>query len=131
MGAWGVSSFENDDAIDWLEELLQSDNFLILYSAFEMVDEDYLECPDGCNALAAAEVVAALGDNCRDNMPEPAKQWVANHKAQYTEDLSTMALGAIDRVTAANSELNELWQESDEYSEWLSDIKGLKAALAA
>lgn len=131
MGAWGVSTFENDDAVDWLEELIGSVNLLILYSTFEMLEEDYLECPDGCNALAAAEVVAALNNQARASFPEQAKQWVATHKNDKSDDLLDLALNAVDKVISKSSELNELWKKSDEYGEWLKDVASLKLALKA
>lgn len=131
MGAWGVSSFENDDALDWLEELLASDGLLILYSAFEMLDEEFIECPDACNALAACEVVAALKGNARPTLPEQAEDWLKAHHDDDIQELHQMALRAIERITSEDSELNELWQESDEYDDWLADIKQLKDALSA
>ncbi len=135
MGAWGISSFDNDDAADWLEELLLADNLLILYSAFEMVDEEYLEFPDACNALAAAEVVLALKGNTRKGVPAKAQQWVQQHQSSATADelaeLTKMAIAAVKKVTSPDSELDELWQESEDYDDWLEDIITLKEALKA
>jgi len=30
MGAWGLASFDNDDAIDWLHELERTDDFTLV-----------------------------------------------------------------------------------------------------
>ena len=42
MGAWGIGSFENDEALDWLSDLVASGDASVIESA-----------------LAAADVVAA------------------------------------------------------------------------
>lgn len=64
MGAWGSGSFENDDALDWLTDFCDDpDKGLIadaLTTVAEMDDSEYLEAPDCCVAIAAAEIVAAL-----------------------------------------------------------------------
>ena len=61
MGAWGVGSFENDDAADWvagLDEISLADLTGILSQAAD--DPAYLEGPAASVAVAAGEVVAAL-----------------------------------------------------------------------
>ena len=65
MGAWGRGSFDNDDAADWALELEAADNLLPLADAFDL-PTGYLEAPDGCIALAAAEVLLALAGKARD-----------------------------------------------------------------
>ena len=62
MGAWGVLAFDNDDANDWAYGLEDADDLSLIESAFKTVEEeeDYLESPDACNALAACEVLARL-----------------------------------------------------------------------
>lgn len=61
MGAWGVQAFENDDAMDFAADLVDADSLDVVATSFEaIVPGEYLEAPDCCIALAAAEVVAAL-----------------------------------------------------------------------
>jgi len=61
MGAWGIGSFDNDDAVDWAYELGESQGTELLVATLEAIGpEDHLEAPDCSIALAAAEVVAAL-----------------------------------------------------------------------
>ncbi len=45
--------------------------------------------------------------------------------------LVSEALRALDLVTAENSELYELWEETSYFEEWLISINKIKAALSA
>jgi hypothetical protein len=37
MGTWGYGPLENDDAADWLDELLEDQEFFLLSQAFDDV----------------------------------------------------------------------------------------------
>jgi hypothetical protein len=53
--------------------------------------------------------------------------WVEEHKLlQPSPDLVQKAHLVITRILAENSELNELWQESEEYNAWLQSVTELK-----
>ena len=79
MGAWGCRTFENDDASDWLYELYESDDFSIVEAALKSVTSGgYLEAPDCCNALAAAEVVAALNNKPASSLPKELISWLSS-----------------------------------------------------
>ena len=58
VGTWGEGVFENDDAADWVEELLDStreEQLESIESAFAEVlnSTDYVEAPDASIAIAA------------------------------------------------------------------------------
>lgn len=61
MGAWGVGSFENDDAGDFLGDVTDSGDLSLIREALDNVltSTEYVEAPDACMAIVAAEVVAA------------------------------------------------------------------------
>lgn len=59
-GAWGVGSFENDDAADWSSACSQSLGIGPVVRALnDVFSPGYLEAPQAAEAIAAAEVVAA------------------------------------------------------------------------
>ena len=62
MGAWGVGPFENDDASDWVYQLEGAEDLELVRGTLEAAanPQGYLEAPTCSEALAAAEVVAAL-----------------------------------------------------------------------
>ena len=61
MGAWGLGSFENDGACDFLADATESGDLTLLREALDNVltSTEYVEAPDACNAIVAAEIIAA------------------------------------------------------------------------
>ena len=127
MGAWGHTSFENDDALDWVFELGEAEGFSFLSDTFnalfENQEEDYLDVYYCARALAAAEVVAALKGNAAEGLPEEVANWLAG-KTHSDADLTASAVKAVGAVLTA-SELKELWEETDEFGVWQVDVGGL------
>lgn len=131
MGAWGVGPFDNDDAVDWAYELEESSGVEAIQAALDAVEPDtYLEAPDCSMALAAAEVVAALNGQPHESLPLEVSSWVADHSDEIDEDLLGLALLAIHRIET-ESELKDLWEESEEYAAWLATVADLKDRLSA
>jgi hypothetical protein len=74
MGAWGYLAFENDDALDWLEEL-ETGGADVVRQALAKAGDRYVEAPDGATAIAAAEVTSASQGN-RGELPSSVADWV-------------------------------------------------------
>lgn len=133
MGAWGVLAFDNDDANDWAYDLEKASDLALVESAFEAIEEadDYLEAPDATNALAACEVLARLNGKpgYQNAYTEKVDQWVAAHPLQPASSLLKRAETVIDRILGDNSELKELWIDSDENEQWLASIEQLRQRL--
>jgi len=130
MGTWEVSCFENDDAMDWVSGLEGVSNNSIIIKALDTVvssKEAYLEAPDCAVALAAAEVVAALKGRPSEDVPEEVSSWTTGKPAPDVV-LVSKAVRAIDRIMT-NSELKDLWSESDELSQWHDCLNDLKTRL--
>ena len=92
-----------------------------------MVD-NYLDA-DWCSpALAAAEVVAALRG--KPVLPDDVAAWVSAHADLDTTEAQPKASQAVQHILA-ESELKELFQESDEYDQWVGGVNDLLARLRA
>jgi hypothetical protein len=136
MGAWGPLTFDNDTACDWSYDLENTDDLSLVESAFADVEstgpDDFLEQDQACNALAACEVLARLrGHPGYTNAYTAAvDRWVAAHKLPPSSDLLTRATAVIDRILADNSELRDLWSESDP-TEWQDAVQDLRRRLTA
>jgi hypothetical protein len=133
VGAWGHGPFENDDALDWLADFEEAgiprtlEATLFPITAIE--DDLYLEAPDASEAVAAAEVVAALRGNGHPFLAKrPVMGWVAANGEVATNDLVRMAQQAVRRVQAS-SELRDLWEEAGELDAWNSTLDDLLARL--
>jgi len=120
-----LTTFENDDALDWVYLLEKTQDMSILEDTLSLVldSEEYLEASDCCTALAAAEVVAALNGSPSSYLPDEVTQWVTG-KGEPEPALLSRAKRAIEAVLQA-SELKELWKETDEYEDWLEEVEGL------
>jgi hypothetical protein len=129
VGAWGTGAFENDDALDWIAEFCEEPGEEGLRAALSAAaDADgYLESSDASNALAAAEVVAALnGAPTADTVvAEDYLPIVARMGLPVSRELRALALRAIDRVTS-DSELKELWDEAESPAPWYAAVAALR-----
>ena len=132
MGAWGADSFENDDAADWVADFCDAPGqVLIMNTLSAIVDLDsgeYLEAPDCSMGIAAAEVVAALKKAPNPNLSEHLKTCLSQVNIKADPKLVALALKAIERIKT-NSELKELWDESETPDEWYQALTGLENRL--
>lgn len=136
MGTWSVDAFGNDNAADWAYELEEAEDLGPIEEALTSVlsaSGEYVEAPDAAIALAAAEVLARLSGSPgeKNAYTEEIDNWVAGTSVKPTAELIEMAKAAIDRILAENSELNELWKDSDEYDDWRASVSDLRARLGA
>lgn len=136
MGAWSMDAFGNDDAADWAQELEEAEDFSPIEEAIEAVlgvGDEYLEAPEASVAVAAIEVLARLGGSPGEPSvySEAADQWVARQQARPDAELIDKAQAVIARILAEDSELNELWQESEDYEAWRAGLEALGARLSA
>lgn len=137
MGAWSHEPFGNDTACDWAYELEESEGYAVVEDAFnqiiEMSTEEYIDADIGCVAHAAAEVLAkSFGRGVEEeDIPEAVEKWLEQNKNKTNPALIPKAIRALKLLTSENSELNELWQESDYYTEWTSNIDELKEILSS
>lgn len=131
MGAFGAGVFDNDDALDWLEELLaSSDTGLILRALDDALASDYLEMPEASAALVAAEVLAARNLRASPSLPEDLRTWTERADLVLTEQMLARAQTAVSRV-ATESELAEVWAESGAAEEWQASLVDLRERLDA
>jgi hypothetical protein len=133
MGAWGVGAFENDSAADWIADLpaaLPQTLRLTLRPVIAIEPDLYLDERDSSEAIAAAEVIAAMAGRPGDAVlrnPEVA-EWAQEHSEWLDPDLVRDASAAVDRVHTS-SELRDLWSESADYELWLAALDDLRRRL--
>ena len=136
MGAWSHEPFGNDTAADWADGLVESKDLSYVEAALDKVLQkgaDYLEAPDAEEAIAAIEVIAKLlGKGTQsDAYTKEIDAWVKSSKHKPSDTLLQKAQHVIDRVLSLNSEMLELWQESDQASAWKASMSNLRAAVSA
>jgi hypothetical protein len=113
MGATGAGPFENDDALDFLDDLEDSDapeRREKVESALGRVIRatDYIEAPTMSEAIAAAVVVAACDDPESVVGERNVPRWIDEDPMDVDERLEELATRALHR--ALDSDDNELWE---------------------
>lgn len=133
MGAWGIGSFDNDDAADFLADVTESGDLSLIREVLGNViaSTEYVEAPDACQAIAASEVLAAaLGrPTSAAQQEDEIGQWVARIRPTVDNALAAQARDALTRILAQDSELRELWAETEEFSEWQATVVELRRQL--
>lgn len=126
MGAWGLGSFDNDDAADFLADVTESGDLSLVREVLDNVltSTEYVEAPDASQAIAAAEILAfALGrPTLAAQREETLALWISRLRPVVEPELAAQARDALTRILAPNSELRELWEESDEFLDWRAAV---------
>lgn len=133
MGTWGHRNFENDTALDFVNEV-EDEGFDRIQHAIKLVaehpEEEHLDADESVAALAAIEFIAAAKGNQSEDFPESAEDWLqkAGNGPLLGQDTAQLAR-VIERVRS-NSELRDLWQdEGGEPTEWLAVLSDLEKRL--
>lgn len=133
MGTWDAGPFDNDSAADFANDLDDTPEHgrvalirAVLTAA--AANDTYLDLDEGAPAVAAAALIV-----CR--LPG-GKQFAPNGYGPEAAvpvlpaDLVPLAIRAIERVLAANSELASLWSEDMRAQRpWHTSMQQLKSVL--
>lgn len=127
MGAWGTGTFDNDDAADWVYELLGSADLTPAREALAatMDSDGWLEIPEGARAVGAAAAVAASFDGDTRGLPDEVVEWLEYHPDAATLADARLAIDALERVASVDSELREVWLEAANGPAWVEEIARL------
>jgi hypothetical protein len=136
VGTWSHEPFGNDSANDWAYGLEDQTDFSLVAQAIQNVldnGNDYLDSDVAVEAVAAAEVLAkALGRGTQaDAYTEKVDTWLRSLGVNPSPDLLSKAQAALTRIVGPDSELRELWEESDDFETWQSSIRALQSAVGA
>lgn len=113
MGTWDTGAFDNDGAGDWVADLRhaapEERAGLLLDALRNVTDEpDYVEVDTAQAALAASAVVAAA----RPGAPSAVPDFLADGAIDLPDGTEALAVRALDRIMAKDSEWHELWAET-------------------
>ena len=132
MGTWDIGPFDNDTAADFsstVDEAPSEKRAEVLRAAFHEVTstgDDYLDSDEAVEAIAAAALVAA---QCPGGDPVTTAYGPKEPLPELPAELRPLAVAALDRILTPESELLELWEESDG-EEWKAGVRKLRAVLA-
>ncbi|MCH4887410.1 DUF4259 domain-containing protein [Acidaminobacter sp. JC074] len=132
MGAWGYKSFENDDAVDFLDDLSETRNTKSIIKVFDKTthEPDYLEAPLCSEALAAAELVCLITEGEVEALPSSVIDWYKSGLGLFKRSVKfspadiKKAAYAVEKIIN-ESELKELWEESEDFGKWKKNNEDL------
>jgi Domain of unknown function (DUF4259) len=133
MGAWDTGIFDDDSALDFLEELTQAkDPFKLMNESFALAaTSDYLDYGAAQSVLVSAAAIDTLLNGTKHGKDlEDLDAWVLRNRNLKVAPLKVPAVSAIRRVLSEGSELRELWSENTkDYPSWRGGIESLAARL--
>ena len=130
MAAWGTKTFEEDTANDWIQELIDSEDAREFLSESLSIDPGYIEADQASIVLAASETLIALLDEPRSAVPGELVDWVGDNECDDVSDLPEVALPALAKVLGKESELREIWSDSEDFDEWLENVESMREVIS-
>jgi hypothetical protein len=131
VGSRGVASFENEAAGDWLLLVEEApDPGAVMASAIDDVIRaaEFLKVDVCCQAIAAAELCACCARQLPDRLADNVDRWVqANRHTPHADEVE-LTVQAVTRV-CEESELRDLWEDSEDCSQWLAEVDHLLSRL--
>ncbi|WP_315819699.1 DUF4259 domain-containing protein [Paraflavitalea speifideaquila] len=130
MGTWGHRNFENDAALDFVNEV-EDNGIDVIEDTIQRVanlpEEDYLEDDDSASVLAAIEFIAAAKGKQSEDFPESAEDWLGKANPATLLAVEKAQLSKIIERVKNNSGLRDAWQEEGgEPTEWLAVLSDLE-----
>ncbi len=136
MGAWGYKTFEDDAAFDWYDEFCNSNQSIkIIEAVLDTVlnNDEYVDYDEGMAVFVVCEIIAASKGKPSERFPDdeyhsfedgavPEIRYNLLRKG-LTDELIAKTIKAANKVRDhEQSELRELWAESENFESWKENI---------
>jgi hypothetical protein len=126
MGTWGLETFEDDIASDWLEDLYESDPIAFFKHCLDHTRHDNLESLACVGVVCTAEIIHAVIREPRQGLPEVVHHWLDENKGLDVFPLIPGAIEGLRRVIGPHSQMHQLWEDDAErYDGWKQRIGDL------
>ena len=137
MGTWDIGPFDNDSAADWCGDLHDADPAdragRIRQALVDAAEETgFLDSREGGRAIAAAAILVSQLPGGAPLTSSYAPDFLLDGgRVEVPAELPALAVRALDRVLAADSEWFELWGESNDPEAAYAVVRDLRAELSA
>ena len=112
-------------APEWIAALLRSHSTTLVDKTLAgLIDAEYAEADECYEALAAAEVVAALCGAPLPELPDDIAKWVEDHRKPLQSKAVETARAAVERVRT-DSEIKQLWEEGEDRERFEAAVNDL------
>lgn len=133
MGAWDCGIFDDDTAMDVLDELLESENIIEDMKKYfgGALKEDYIEY-DMCHyvLVSSAIIDSVINGTKYETGNDEYEEFIEDLDGAEIDTVRKGAIKALNAILSEKSELNELWMENgDLYEEWRKNVEDLNSRL--
>lgn len=132
MGAWGTGPFENDDALDLVGEINDSEPDAVAELLSDILDvpdpDEEMDEVDGTEAYAVAALLAAKLERLEVTSPDVLDA-VSKIPTEVVGALLPNARTMLTRILGENSEFAEMWIESGRLEKIRGEIGKIQRAL--
>lgn len=128
MSAWGISNFENDTAMDWVDYLIQENkgvNFKDFVNTF--IDDfasDQTTLIECSKFLTVAETIAGLVGNPAIDFPEELADWIEKKYIKIEQTTLNKTKEGV-KLVMLDSEAKEMYLDSGYFKSWEKAQKDL------
>ena len=128
MSAWGISNFENDTAMDWVDYLIQENkgvNFKDFVNTF--IDDfasDQTTLIECSKFLTVAETIAGLVGNPAIDFPEELADWIEKKYIKIEQTTLNKTKEGV-KLVILDSEAKEMYLDSGYFKSWEKAQKDL------
>ena len=131
MDSTKYSNFDNDAAIDWLLDFCEEPSIIKIDSALVLILDENNSCEaiDCEEAITSAEVVAALFGKPFADFPAEELTAIKNCGITLPPKYKNRAIEVLTKILD-QSELKELWAETNEFNEWVTAVNELMKRLS-
>jgi hypothetical protein len=126
--SWGISNFENDAALAWVNDLINDKSASLLketvMSFLENFDPEDTDIDQCSRFLAACETFAALVGNPPEEMPIELEDWIEKKYTQLEVSIFKNCVTGIDLILK-ESEIRALYEDSGYLKSWIKNQEDL------
>ncbi len=128
MSAWGISNFENDTAMDWVDYLIQENKGVNIKDFVNTFIDDFasdqttlIECS---KFLTVAETIAGLVGNPAIDFPEELADWIEKKYIKIEQTTLNKTKEGV-KLVMLDSEAKEMYLDSGYFKSWEKAQKDL------
>lgn len=121
MSAWGISNFENDTALDWVNKVIQLKEMSTLETSvdgflanFSPEETSLIECSE---FLTIAETIAGLVGSPAEDFPEELNDWIESKYIKIEQTTIDKVKKGVKQVMT-DSEAKEMYLDSGYFKSW-------------
>lgn len=128
MGTWDTGIFDDDTALDAMEQAMDTtaQDFIAQVTSI-ISDDEYLDFERAHQLIIAAAIVDhLLNGSPYTHNDEGFESWLEQQSTAGLPEFKPALLTGLHRVLSDQCELNELWQENSvEYPVWRANVENI------